>query len=866
MDETSVYDMLPGQSVISQKALQEEQYEAESSKLQKLKASMKDRREQIVITVLYGISFLFTAFVTLENIIDFFRISTEFRAWHNPVFVALGCIIPFLIWVRSTDNATFNYHTLKIRMFKLCSLNWILLTIGYFRIAIMKIMRMLFFSIPVSGTLPIPAVIVGYYVSSGAIIGFAALMFCMRVNTSIDEKVMKRAIMRFRMAQIKPVMPGSRKFNYDMCVIRNLKTGRKFRIYEDDRRLHFKGVGSTGGGKTATLLTTSFEADIRQKVHNIDFQKKEMEKLIREGKAYLTKEIDDIDFNIDFVKPLPTLDESTYKEVADKIKKIKYKAKNAGITVMCPNKAFCDELYETAKAKGLRVNRIDPMADPDEGNRDLIGFSPLYVPIIEGEEDQDYFFRVFTAAKLYADVNQAIFEMGGQGDPYFNGLNKNVSVTAAVAVIIAYPLLHPGEYATIEQVQQTVNDFQQIKPYRDAIVYKYGKRNEVGAPIMEGKVDVGPNLQFVIDRIDRDFLGSNSEKISEQATGLRNIIDESLMNPRIRNVLCSKRTINIDKALENGELTLVNYEISLGSDATGFGMFFLLSFIQSIFRRPGTLKTRLPHFFALDEMPYLLVPQLERAIVLSRQYNVSHMLLMQSLAQYEKNDITRYMKSVLTGNCAHQIIFGRASREDMEFYEKLSGYKWETEESESMRESSITDEKTSQTYTHNIEVEQSERISIDDVRYREFLECTVFSVRNSTPLEPFLGKTDFLPRNYDPHMKRYRVDWHQLYNDKYTEKVKDDKEIVSYTSGGSKTSFKNTKTIEVNGVKYELDLSVPFINAVTPDDKETKKQAPASSASQPQEEPKASSASQPQEEQPKTAPEETNEDKGGATF
>lgn len=765
-------------------------------------------RHEILIILCYILMAANLVFVTGANIIGFFTFDVETGIWNRPAVVAAESILPFFVWAWSSKYDVFNYYRIKFFAFGYCVANWLLLTFGCFRIAVMRLFRIFLFSLPTGGSLAPGIVVSGFYIFAGSVIMFPLIALCIRAKKSMSEKIMYQRIVRFRIARLLPDLPWERRFSYDMRIVRNLYTGKMHRIYEDDRRLHGKGVGSTGGGKTATILTVSYEADLRRKVKNIDYQKQKVEKFIRAKKARMICDFEDIDFNIDYIQPEPTLDEEQYKKIEEKLKKLKYKSKNAGITVMCPNEAFCDELYEKAKAKGLRVNRVDPCVDADGSHKeDFVGFSPIYVPVVEGETEDSYLFRVFTAAKLYADVNQAIFELSGKGDPYFTGLNKNLSVTAAVTVIIAYPLLHPGEYATLEQIQDTVNDFSLIRPYRDALIEKYGKKNEVGIVVKTaGSVNVGPNLQFIVDRIDRDFLGPNALKINEQATGLRNIIDESLMNPRIRDILCAKKTLNIDRALEMGELTLVNFEISLGSDSTGFGMFFMLSFIQSVLRRPGTLKTRLPHFFSIDEAPMLFHPRLELSTTLFRQYNVAMLLFMQSLTQYEKNDTTRYLKNVLTGNCAHQIIFGRASREDMEFYEKLSGYTWDIEESESVRESALTDKNTSQTFTHNSELEQRERISTDDVRYREFLECTVFSTQKSVPLPPFLGKTNFLPKGYDPRMKRFRVNWHQYYTGDLSLEPGDGMEAAAYKRGGAVTSIRNLQMTEEESIDTDTPL------------------------------------------------------------
>lgn len=829
INENSVYDSLGVESLESRAAREKVSVDEEKSRVKKqedeyrdgtlkrfislIKRDIKRFKYEIIICLCYLLFAANLVFVVSTGVIDFFTIDTTIKPRTQPVLVAIESILPFIVWMWSTKYDIFNYYRIKFFTFTGCVFNWILLTFGCFRIAIMRIFRLIFFSVPTSGSLKPIIVVIGYYTITAAVIVFTFLALSIQAKHSLLEKLMYRKIIRFRIARLLPVLPWKRRFAYDMCIVRNLVNAKLHRIFEEDRRLHSKGVGSTGGGKTATILTVSFEADLKRKAKNIDYQKKHVRKLLEKKQIQMVRNFEDIDFNIDYFEPCRTLSEKDQKSIAKKLENLKYTAKNAGMTVMCPNKAFCDELYELSKAKGLRVNRIDPFADTSKvDENDIIGFSPIYVPLIDGESEEDYLFRVFTAAMLYADVNQAIFEMSGKGDPYFTGLNKNISVSAAVTLIIAYPLVHPGQYATIGDVQKVINNFELIRPYRDAMVTKFGRKNNVGMPVLTpGRTDVGPNLQYIVDRIDRDFLGDNAPEINKQATGLRNIIDESLTNPYIRKILCANKTINLDRALEMGELTLVNFEISLGSVSTGFGLFFMLSFIQAVLRRPGTLKTRLPHFFSIDEAPMLFHPRLELCTTLFRQYNTSMLLFMQSLSQYEKNSNTQYLKTVLTGNCAHQIIFGRASREDMQFYKELSGIEFDIDEVLSVRESPLTEQNTSQQYTHSATLEERERISMDDIRYREFLECTVFSAQNSTPLPPFLGKTHFLPRGYDARIARYRVNWSQYFDNTLIPIPEPEKQLIGYKKDGATTKIKQVIIAEDNDEEFEYDPNMPLL-------------------------------------------------------
>jgi hypothetical protein len=253
--------------------------------------------------------------------------------------------------------------------------------------------------------------------------------------------------------------------------------------------------------------------------------------------------------------------------------------------------------------------------------------------------------------------------------------------------------------------------------------------------------------------------------MTEQAVGLRNIVDETLMVPAVRQVLCSDRTLDFNRALAEGQVTLINFNLQMGdAAATNFGLFILLNFINAALRRPGKLETRIPHFLAVDECARLFHPKLEITLALFRQYNIACTYFVQNLGQFDKNKTTQYLKGVFASNCAHQIFYGRAGVEEMEYIENIAGQRRVRTESIGVRESALVDDATAKNYTTQYKVEFQNNIEATDARYRDFLECTVLSVKNSSALPPFIGRTNFLPKYKRKPMKRLRYnDWDKYY-------------------------------------------------------------------------------------------------------
>jgi len=767
---------------------------------------LKSRKNELIVGFLFILIAVMSLYRGYELVQRFLYLHVS-KGINEPILALLAGILPFVLWGWSTKYAFYNFYKIKRLTFRLCVANAVL-QMWYIILNVeIKLIMPFILLIPTYGGISYTTVILSAYMFLLAIYAVPFIVVMYRYYMIVKDDMTDRWMIGFYAKNYLPDTRKNKKYAYDMRCIKRMNSFSKTQvIYQNDRFLHVAGVGATGTGKTAAIGTVVFEGDLQQKVFNTDYQKKLVEKWLEEGKAKLTRNFEDIDFNIDYISGAGKYEDEINRE----LEKLKIMSASAGVTVFCPNQRYSDQLYKIAKAKGFRVNRVDPMPDKNTKSMktEFIGFNPLYVP---PETDKyDYLDKVFTAAKLYADVNQAVFELAGSGNPYFTSLNQSITISTSVCMIITYPHVHPGKYATPGEVQDVINNFERIKPYRDKLVELYGEKNEYGNTIMDvGNARVIPELQFILARIDRDMLGANAPEISKQATGLRNIIDNSLTDTRIRRILCSQETIDMDKALEKGEITLVNFEISLGSASNGFGMFFLLSFIQAVLRREGTEDTRIPHFLSVDESPWLLHPKIETALTLFRQYRCSTTLFLQGLTQLDKNSTTKYLKLVLIGNCATQVYFGRSSYEEMQMVKNLAGKKQEVEESTSIRETALSDENTQMASSTSYAVKETDRYDETDVRYRQFLECTVMTVRDSTPLVPFIGKVNFLSRHKEEPVKRYVVDWSKY----YTEPEKESNLKVSVMASTSVRAA--AQGVEISKKTEPEGISVKSVEAVT---------------------------------------------------
>ena len=668
----------------------------------------------------------------------------------NFILAMIWLISPFILWVYSTSNKELIFHKRKLSNFYICILQILFFMENLIQSAITSIINKLLLMIPISRFVTQSMVVTLGRILVLIIPLFITVLIGSEIMKILNEENMQKAILGFFITdyidQRKDV-----EFCYDLRIVRDLKTADTYIIKEGDRPLHSLIDGTTGTGKTSSCMSTSIADDLDQKRTNIIHQKKVVEKLLAERHVHLKRYMDDKDFNLNFFEP-------DDKKGADVLKELAKVAKNAGMTIVSPNDGLADDAYELGKARGFKVNRLDPMITKDGTHKEgFIGINPLYIPPDLSPLQRNL--EVVKKSRVAADVMQALYEMNGKGDPYFTSLNRNITTCVTIIVLLTYDYLHekqpakyPLKYPTFIIIQDIINDFKLASPYADAYDKMCSELSDAQRGYKKG------DYSFVLSVIRNDLLGEGRDKMFDQARGLRTQINEFLTNPLFKEALCTQESIDLDKALRDGEITVVNYCLELGrSDAVAFGLFFVLSFNNAVLRRPK--DSRIPHFFDVDEFPVLLHPSMEECFTLFRQYNVSMMVAIQTLDQMERSDTTKYLKGILLGNCAHQFVFGRLSPTDMEVYEKMSGVAKEEVAQHTVSETPLVLEDTSMSFSTRTSMMDAAILKGSDMRYNRFQVVTVFTVNDGAEVEPFYGKVDFVATHKKLKRQMYTVDW-----------------------------------------------------------------------------------------------------------
>ena len=101
---------------------------------------------------------------------------------------------------------------------------------------------------------------------------------------------------------------------------------------------------------------------------------------------------------------------------------------------------------------------------------------------------------------------------------------------------------------------------------------------------------------------------------------------------------------------------------------------------HSVISRPGTEKSRIPHFLYIDEFPPFVCKATEDFFTLFRKYRVGLIISAQNLSQLgastDLGSDQSYRQTILA-NCTTKIVFGNNTPEDNEWWSKEFGEKRE---------------------------------------------------------------------------------------------------------------------------------------------------------------------------------------------
>lgn len=476
------------------------------------------------------------------------------------------------------------------------------------------------------------------------------------IGTVHDTKNIVDSIYDYGGIDLSNKSAGTGQYTCEVEICKDSESGKIIKISEDKRFYQMLVVGVSGSGKTSLIFEPMIARDIDKKFFFSEISKEMGFTALKTGIATLSKPYDNEYlnkyFNLNMLIPVESK-LNLYNAYMSKMILNKsnsgYTYRNLGLTYMCPDYESMAHMIKVADSYKLPYNIVDPNDPNSIGLNPFIFDDPLQTSIAISTVLKGLY------SSTHSDINQAYRE------------NAATQAVENVSILLKeiYPRLHDGELPTLEDVQDCLTDFELTESLCERL-----KEDE----------ELAKKYSALIRYFEMNFYKNSNgiEEMRKFVTASTAQLDTLLRFPGVKNILCNRtNNLNYDKALENGEITFVcTRRGDLGPNInTAFGLFFILLMQYSVLRRPGTEKTRVPHFLYIDEFSNYINASTEPLFTLYRKYRVATVISVQNLAQLEVSN-NKYKQTILS-NCNNKIVFGNNTPEDNEWWSKEIGDKKE---------------------------------------------------------------------------------------------------------------------------------------------------------------------------------------------
>lgn len=479
-----------------------------------------------------------------------------------------------------------------------------------------------------------------------------------KLYMSVNEtKSMRESILDYRGIDLSPSPDGIGEYTCEMLICTDKETNTKVITPENKRFESTLVVGVTGAGKTSMVFEPMIARDIEKKFFFKEIAKEMAFTALKTGIASLHCPYDNDyinkNFSLKMLQPNPAK-EKIYNEYMKKMiytingSNIIYK--DLGLTYMAPDGESAQKILNVAKNFDIPVNLVDPSSLTSVGLNPFVYDDPLKVAIIISS---------VLKGMLYIDKSTDSEEIYRQ--------NMALQAVENIAIILKemYPRIKDGILPNLSDLLKMLNDFDLV---------------EVMCEKMKDYPELVEKYSSQLNYFKKTFYhtGSNRADTEKFVFPIVNQLDSLLRNSGVRNILCNRtNNINFDDALKDGQVTII---CTRRGDLGGlchkaFGLFFILSMQHCVLSRPGTEKTRIPHFLYIDEFSTYICHATEALFTLYRKYRVGTIVSVQNLSQLEGDARDSGFKDTILSNCGTEIFFGNNTPEDNAWWEKELGQK-----------------------------------------------------------------------------------------------------------------------------------------------------------------------------------------------
>lgn len=473
----------------------------------------------------------------------------------------------------------------------------------------------------------------------------------MKVN---DSKDLRDSIIDYKGIDLSPSNEGVGPYTCENILCVDKKNGKPVKLPENRRFESTLIVGSSGTGKTSMVFEPMIARDIEKKYFFNEVSKEMGFTALKTGIANLTAPYDNdylnTHFNLNMIKPV----ESKFKLYKAYMKKMILEAKSPdniiyktiGVTSISPDIECTEHMMQVAKNFSIPYNIVDP------DNPNSIGINPFVY-----DDPSKTAIAISSVLKAMYETTHTDVE-----EAFRENVAAQTIENLSILLKEMYPRLNNGDLPNLEDMLQMLTDFDLVEDM---------------CRKMEFDEELSQKYKLLIAYFKKNFYstGSGRPDTEKYVYSAVTQLDNLLRHEGIRNILCNRtNNINFDRALANGEVTLVcTRRGDLGAAAhKAFGLFFIILMQYSVLRRTGNEKNRVPHFLYVDEFGDFIGKATESLFTLYRKYRVGIIISAQNLDQLGNKDTSRYRQTILS-NSSTKLLFGGATTEDCEWWSKEFG-------------------------------------------------------------------------------------------------------------------------------------------------------------------------------------------------
>lgn len=547
-------------------------------------------------------------------------------------------------------------------------------------------------------------------------------------KTVNDSKVFTDSLADYEGISLSDKKVGWGPYTNEILIGTDKDHGNNVKLAEIRRFESTLVVGVSGAGKTSMIFEPWVCQDINKKFFYRETSKTLAFAALKAGIATLNAPYDNNYINSNFslnmlipVESRAKLFKAYFNKMILAESNSKIIFRDLGITYMSPDYETIDKISKVCENFGFNYNIIDP------NNPNSIGLNPFSF-----DDPVQTALAISTVLKgFYTDKNPE------QEIVYRENLSNQIIENLAILLKIEYPKLNNDKLPNINDMLALLNNFDLI---------------EKMCKILEKDPVLSKKYENQINYFKRNFYhdSPNRDEMEKAVSIPASQLDTLLRYPGVKNILCNRsNNLNFDNVLENGEISLVcTRRGDLGENAhKAFGLFFLLLMQFSVLRRPGTEKTRIPHFLYIDEFPDFICPATESIFTVYRKYRVATVISAQNLAQIKSKG--ENLGNTILANCANKLVFGNNTPEDNAWWSREIGEKkeWTVDRSGYNFAKDAYDDKGKVTYGNSLKYKEGK------VQALKFKRC-MYKIRNlSGKIENGTAKVDFMPSKYKEKQK-----------------------------------------------------------------------------------------------------------------